>query len=305
MGEPSPQDDREARKQALEAIAERRKKQLNDERLQREARTADTKNLAARQQQNQLQQERLAAANLEARNAFIGKKREEKAQRERERLAKLAEEQRLEAERKLKEEQQEAREEYMGELHDKAVLKKIENRKEIIAHEEETSLRGIDDAEHRDLLLIDGEEQRKIEHLEREAKNASQRGAVDRDRAKAMAGEKKLQDLARLKQETFDAETAAKRKPEPARSTDIQNARREGTSKKLDIERAYKVACQQADGAFAQDELDRGMELQKQIAETRKEAENARKHLAQKAEERRNEAHVRRIGEEQWLLGKD
>lgn len=305
MGEPSPQDDREARKQALEAIAERRKKQLNDERLKREDRLKEMKNLTVRQQQNQVQQERLAAANLEARNEFIGKKRGEKAQRERERLAKLAEDQRLAAEQKLKEEQREAREEYMSELHDKAVLKKIENRKEIIAHEEETSLQGINDAEHRDLLLIDGEEQRKIEHLEREAKNASQHGAVDRDRAKAMAAEKKIQDLARLKQEIFEAETAAKRKPEPARSAEVQNARREGASKKMDIERSYKVACQQADSGFSEDERTRALELQKQIAETHKEAAEARKHLTQKAEERRNEAHVRRIGEEQWLLGKD
>lgn len=304
MADLSP-DDREARRKALEQIAERRKEQLAGERQRREQREREADTTVRRQQEAQVRQEAQAAESLEARQEFIVKKREEKAQRERERLARLAEEQRLREEQERKEKEQEARMEYMGELHEKALRKKIANRREIIAHEEETSLREIADSEHVSLSEIEQREQRKIEHLEREAKRAALEAVMQRDKAKALAGDKRTTELARLKQETHDRETQARRTPEPARSQDMQNARREAAAKKLQIDRDYKVACEQADRAFAESEHDRALELQKQIAQAKAEAETSRAREAGRAEERRNQAHVRRVGEEQWLLGRE
>lgn len=299
------QDDREARKLALEKIAANRQKMLREEAERRAKKKEQEAGLLGRQQEAVLADAGQQEERLEARNEFITGTREKRRAMEEERKKKLAEERRLLEEKKKKEAEEEERKEYMGELHDKAIRKKIENRREIIAHEEETSLRGIADHQGTEERTIAAEEEQRVEHLEREFKQAAAKAVIERDRKKSMAEEKRKVALEQLKHDTFELENRLRRSPAKDQQVALQKARQDGAMQKQHIEQEYKASCRTADEQWQAEEHDRAMELQKLLTEAHRLAAQNRLKAEKQADERRNEARVRRVGEEQWLLGKD
>ncbi len=300
-----PSDDREARKAALEKIAQNRQLQLQKEREIRERKQSEEGQRGQRQQQEALRQEALEQANLEASHAFTLEQRHKRFEQEAERKKKLEEQKKLDEEARKKKEEADMKKEYMNELHDKSVRKKIEARKVIIADEEAESLKIIDNREHEDTRVIEAQLKAKLEHLERDAKQASFQAMQARDRSKVMAEDKRNLLLQQLKQESFTKEQEARRLKEPARTHALTAARAEASARKMQIERDYKTACHFADTTWDEGERERKLTLQKRLQEAHADAVKEQKHAAQTALEHRNEAHVRRVGEEQWLLGKD
>lgn len=300
-----PQDDKQARKEALEKIALNRQAQLQQEREMRERRAGDEAARNIRQEEEVKKQEALEAEGLEARHEFTLDQRHKRFAQDEERKKKLAEQKAEEEKKLVKEKEEEEKKQYMGELHDKSVRKKIAARRESIQNEEEESLKIINNREHEDSRIEDEELKHKLDHLQKEAKQASAKAAADRDRAKVAAEDKRRQELSSLKQETFQIEQRARQAKEPERTKALAAERTRFSSRQMQIERDFKAACNFADTQWKDGEQERKFEFLKRIEEAKRESAQAQKHTSQIAEEKRNEAAVRRVGEEQWLLGKE